>query len=129
MSNKLMISFILILLGGLSMPATAHHSINAEFDPANEVTVTGELVEWKLLNPHTYMVLEVMNDAGEPENWTISFGPASKLMRGSGWTKEILQAGEVLTARGRKAREYNGMYMSYLERESGEVIFNSGIQE
>ena len=129
MINKFVLSIALISMSTFSTVALSHHSISAEFDARNPVEVSGVLLEWKMLNPHTYMILEVVNDEGVAENWTISFGPASKLMRGSGWTADTLQVGEILTASGRRARQYNGLYMGHLERENGEVVFSSGIEE
>ena len=103
----------------------AHHSIASEFDNTQRVEVTGTVVEWKLINPHTYLLLDVENEDGEIERWTVNFGPATKLIRGSGWSQDILSVGDVVTARGRKARKYVGMYMDYLVTDDGRVLLDA----
>lgn len=111
-----------------SAKTVAHHSIAGEFDGSNIVDVTGTVVELKLINPHTYILLDVENEAGEVERWTLNFGPASKLIRGMGWHAEILQPGDVVTAQGRRAREYPGMYLSHLVTDDGEVLLDALVE-
>lgn len=101
----------------------AHHSIGGEFDNAREVTVTGTVKEFALINPHTYIVIAV-DDAGTTRDWTLTFGPATKLIRGSGFTPTTLVAGDVVTATGRPARQGLGMYLSWLGKADGTVLID-----
>ena len=81
--------------------AFAHHSL-ALFDTKNVVTLQGKVtrVEWK--SPHTMIFIDAKDPSGKvPEwkdvsEWRIETVPNSWLM-GNGWTKESLQAGEVVT--------------------------------
>ena len=116
------------VLAAWSTQTTAHHSIAGEFDGNNVVDVTGTVVELRLINPHTYILLDVENEAGKLERWTLNFGPASKLVRGMGWHNEILQPGEVVSAQGRRAREYPGLYLHYLARDDGEVLLDTLVE-
>ena len=85
----------------LASPASAHHSL-ALFDTKNVVTLQGTVtrVEWK--SPHTMIFIDAKDASGKvPEwkdiaAWRIETVPNSWLM-GNGWTKESLQAGEVVT--------------------------------
>ena len=103
--------------------ASAHHSIGGEFDNDREVTVEGTVIEYRLINPHTYIVVAV--DRGqESGDWTLTFGPATKLIRGSGWSQSTLQPGERVKAIGRPARKGLGLYLSYLARADGTVLID-----
>ena len=107
----------------LSAAGQAHHSIGGEFDNARELTVDGVVKEYHLINPHTYIVVEVDNGAAIGD-WTLTFGPATKLIRGSGWNESTLQPGDRVTATGRPARDGLGMYLSALTKADGTVLIN-----
>lgn len=116
------VGVIAIGLGGAAA-ALGHHSIGGEFDNAREVTVTGTVKEFALINPHTYIVVAVEQD-GAMQEWTLTFGPATKLIRGSGFTPATLVAGDVVTATGRPARKGRGMYLAWLGKSDGTVLID-----
>ena len=101
----------------------AHHSIGGEFDNSRQMTVEGIVIEYKLINPHTYIVVTVEN-AGRSEDWTLTFGPATKLVRGSGWNATTLKSGDRVTATGRPARKGLGIYLSALVKADGTVLID-----
>lgn len=102
----------------------AHHSIGGEFDSSNEVTIEGVVRELHLINPHTYILLDVDRGDGGREQWVLSFGPATKLIRGSGWTPDILKPGARVTATGRRARRGKGMYVVTLVKPDGTSLLD-----
>jgi hypothetical protein len=113
-----------LLTGALvAAAAGAHHSIGGEFDNSRQVTVEGIVTEYKLINPHTYIVVAVQT-AGGSEAWTLTFGPATKLVRGSGWNSVTLKSGDRVTATGRPARKGLGMYLSALVKADGTVLID-----
>jgi hypothetical protein len=101
----------------------AHHSISGEFDNARQVTVEGTVKDYKLINPHTYIVVSVDSGRGS-EDWTLTFGPATKLIRGSGWNEATLRPGDRVTATGRPAREGLGLYLAELIKADGTVLID-----
>ena len=105
--------------------AAAHHSIGGEFETGREVTVEGVVKEFHLINPHSYVVVEVATAGGAKETWTLTYGPATKLIRGAGWKPDTLQPGEVLTATGRPARKGLGVYLSRLVRADGTELLSA----
>lgn len=111
------------LLLALAAAGRAHHSIGGEFDNAREVTVTGTVKEYALINPHTYIVVAVDAD-GAARDWTLTFGPATKLIRGSGFTPTTLVPGDTVTATGRPAREGLGLYLVWLAKADGTVLID-----
>jgi DNA/RNA endonuclease YhcR with UshA esterase domain len=99
--------------------AHAHHSIGGEFDAAKQIEVRGIVKELHLINPHAYILLDVEQEDGTGQQWVLSMGPATKLIRGSGWTPDILKPGERVTAVGRAARRGNGLYVIELVKADG----------
>jgi hypothetical protein len=100
--------------------ALAHHSIGGEFSDEH-VTVEGVVTEFRLINPHSYIVIEA-GDGAETKAWTLTLGPATKLIRGSGWTPTILVPGDRVTSTGRAARRGNGLYIVELVKGDGRPI-------
>lgn len=107
----------------LATAGRAHHSIGGEFDNAREVTVTGTVKEYALINPHTYIVVAVAAH-GAARDWTLTFGPATKLIRGSGFTPTTLVPGDTVTATGRPARKGLGLYLARLAKADGTVLID-----
>jgi len=103
--------------------ALGHHSIGGEFSN-EEVTVEGVVREFVLINPHTYIVVDV-GARGQTEAWTLTLGPATKLIRGSGWTPTSLVEGERVTATGRAARRGKGMYIARLVKADGTALIET----
>ncbi|HLF11235.1 MAG TPA: DUF6152 family protein [Gammaproteobacteria bacterium] len=101
----------------------AHHSIGGEFDSSRQVTVDGVVREYKLINPHTYIVVAVQSERGS-EDWTLTFGPATKLIRGSGWNESTLKSGDRVTATGRPARRGLGLYLAALTKADGTILID-----
>jgi hypothetical protein len=76
---------------------SAHHAW-----PVNNqklVTVKGTVTEFTWSNPHPMITLEVKNDAGAIEKWSIG-GPAITRMEANGWSATTLKAGDVVTGTG-----------------------------
>ena len=86
---------IVALLSAVTL--SAHHAW-----PVNNqrlVTVKGTVLDFTWSNPHPMITLEVKNDAGEIEKWSIG-GPAITRMAANGWTATTLKAGDVITGSG-----------------------------
>jgi hypothetical protein len=111
----------------LAATAGAHHSISGEFDNTRQVTVEGTVKDYKLINPHTYIVISV-DGADGSEDWTLTFGPATKLIRGSGWHDATLKPGDRVTATGRPARAGLGLYLAELVKADGAVLIDELVE-
>jgi hypothetical protein len=46
-----------------AMPAIAHHSFAAEFDSTKQVTLEGKVKEFRWVNPHSWLHINVANVA------------------------------------------------------------------
>ena len=99
--------FALITGAGLLLaaaPAWAHHAFAAEFDASRPVKLRGTVTQWELVNPHSWIHLDVKNDDGTVTPWMIEVGSPNSLFR-LGFTKNSLPAGTEILVDGYQARD------------------------
>jgi hypothetical protein len=78
----------------------AHHS-TAPFDMTTEVTVQGVVTEFRWMNPHSYIYLDV-----DGKRWVLE-AEALNLLRRFGWSKTTLKPGDVISCLGARAKDPN----------------------
>ncbi|MBI4262750.1 MAG: hypothetical protein HY657_00090 [Acidobacteria bacterium] len=93
-------SFVALL--ALAVPAVAHHSFSATYDPQKAVTLTGVVREFHFRNPHIWINVDVPGDNGSAY-WQCEGGAPNQLYR-NGWTKDTLKRGDQITIEGFQAR-------------------------
>jgi len=104
MTGRRSFTVLCAALLGAALPAAAHHSFSAIFDAAKPVKVTGTVTRVEWMNPHTWIYLDVKNDAGTVEQWAFELGSPNRLMR-FGWNQDSLQTGTAVTITGSRARD------------------------
>jgi hypothetical protein len=94
-------TFPLIVLTSLlvSREATAHHAFAPVYDEARTVTIKGTVTEFRLVNPHATMNVDVVDRAGKHVMWTVEMAGLLSLSR-HGWTPRTVSAGEPITVTG-----------------------------
>ncbi len=85
-----------IAIAMYSIPAFAHHSF-AMFDADKKMTLEGTIKEFQWTNPHSWILINVPNAAGQPEQWAIELGAPGGLAR-QGWVPKTLTPGMKVTA-------------------------------
>ncbi len=83
---------------------SAHHSFGAEYDLAKPITLRGTVVKWEMINPHSYITVDVKNEDGTVTRWSVQFGAPSFLYR-NGWRKDSVKPGDELTINGYLAKD------------------------
>ena len=83
---------VAVLLALAAAPAWAHHS-GAGVDRTKTVTVQGLVKEFRWTNPHSWIDLEVANDKGGTDLWSIEMNPPPFLIR-AGWKSSSLKPGD-----------------------------------
>jgi len=81
-------------LAGVSGAAMAHHSF-AMFDQANQMELEGVVQEFRFIAPHTFIILDVKQEDGTIESWSLEGVSPSALTR-EGWSKTTLKPGDEL---------------------------------
>lgn len=81
----------------VSASLSAHHSWPVSY--SKMVTVKGTVTALSWENPHPMISLDVRGDDGKTEEWSVG-GPAITRMEASGWTRNTLKIGDVITGIG-----------------------------
>ena len=76
---------------------SAHHSWPVSYSKMVTVKGTVTSVAWE--NPHPMFSLDVRGADGKTERWSVG-GPAITRMEASGWTRNTLKVGDVITGIG-----------------------------
>ncbi len=79
--------------------ATPHHSFAAVYDDTRLVTISGVVTEFRFVNPHALMYMDVPNASGKLSRWTVEFAGRLNLSN-VGWTADSIKSGEHVTVTG-----------------------------
>jgi DNA/RNA endonuclease YhcR with UshA esterase domain len=82
----------------------AHHSFAVHYDVNKPISKEGVATEFRFTNPHGILMLDVTNEAGEIEHWTVET-TAPVYMRRFGWSKDSIRPGEHITVEGWASRD------------------------
>lgn len=86
-----------------STVALAHHGTNASYDPRKEVTLTGVVTKFIMMNPHGQLFFDVKGPDGKVVMWGGELHSIG-LLRRSGWTRDTLKPGDTVSVRGYPSR-------------------------
>lgn len=112
----------LLMLAMSPVAALAHHSFAVFFDGQKSISITGVVTEFKFVNPHGVIVMQVKNKDGALEEWKVETNSPS-ILRRRGWAPDSLMAGETITVEGWPGR--NDAHYARLrsaKRANGEPI-------
>ena len=85
-------------------PVSAHHWINAGYDPEKTFTMTGVVTRYEWKNPHALFYIDVADPgSSRATRWLMEMGSPNSLMK-AGWSKASLRAGDRVTVEGIPSR-------------------------
>jgi hypothetical protein len=106
--------------------AYAHHAFSTEFSVDRPLELEGKVTKVELINPHSWIHIEVVDGDGEAVTWMIEGGSPNALVR-RGITKTSIPIGSELVVRGYGARDGSnravGRDMSFAD---GRALFFGG---
>lgn len=109
---------ILLLLFVPPKLTYAHHSVGAEFDLSQRITLQGRLTKVEWMNPHVYLYVDV-SAAGKTANWACETAGPNTLSR-QGWSRTSFRIGDRITVVGYRARD--GAYVA----SAREIVLANG---
>ena len=108
MRTKLTIGTALLAGAAVLMaqsPVWAHHAFAAEFDGNKPVKFIDAVVtKVQLINPHSWIFVDVKGTDGKVENWAIEAGSPNILMR-RGITKDTVKVGQKIRVDGYQSKD------------------------
>ena len=101
---RVMLSVGVVMLASIA-PLRAHHAFAAEFDEKKPVKfLDATVTKVELINPHSWIHVDVKQADGTVENWAIEAGSPNILMR-RGITKNTLKRGDKIVIDGYQSKD------------------------
>ena len=103
--SRLLHPTLILLATAAGSVALAHHSTQGIYNEDEIVELTGTVKQWRFINPHPSLTIEVTAPNGEIEEWDVSYGGAAVThLKGRGYTAGTFMPGEVIVVRGFAAK-------------------------
>jgi hypothetical protein len=90
------VSGVLVAMLIAAMPVLAHHGYSA-YDMTRTESRKGTVTVFRLVNPHSQLMFDVKDAAGNIEHWVVETGAPVRGMRAAGATPDTFKPGEVVT--------------------------------
>ena len=87
----------------MTASSAAHHSFAGEFDASHALHLQGVVASVEMVNPHSYIHLEVRTAEGGVERWALE-GPSALSIRRRGLDLQMVKSGDALGVCGYAAR-------------------------
>ncbi len=114
------ISFAIAIVAGA--PATAHHSIAGVYDSARSTTIEGRVIEFRFVNPHPVLVIEVETPRGA-QSWQLEMDNRFELVA-IGMVEGTFAPGDRVVATGSLGRtEPQRLYLRKLDRPADGLLY------
>jgi len=100
-STAAIIVIVAALLSGAAV--SGHHSFAGTYIEHQVMKIEGKVVEFNIRNPHSFILVEVMEN-GKPVRWGGEWGGVTQLSQG-GVTRFTLEVGDFLVIEGAPPRD------------------------
>lgn len=105
----------------------SHHSSTPHFDESRQITLTGVVTSFKMVNPHAYLYFDVTGSDGKVEHWNCEMAAVAILAR-NGMTRQTVVPGDKVTIKAFPAwRDPHGCSFVALTARDGTTYDRFGV--
>jgi len=118
---------LVVLLGPLVVgDAYAHHS-RSNYDMREFLEYDGTVVEFSWSNPHAYVVIDTVDETGQPTRLLLEMN-SKIILSGMGWNGDTLAVGDEIRVRGNPDRraDRKQLFVAYVVDRTGERMWSFG---
>jgi hypothetical protein len=105
-----------------SHPLLAHHGTSS-YDFSKTVTLNGTITGFDWANPHCLIHIDVKNDDGNVQHWTLEL-PSTFTMARRGWTKDSLRLRDQAVVETHPAKNGTAVGISWMPGSLMKVVAN-----
>lgn len=91
-----LVLFLTIGLLTISFPMLGHHGTGVAYDSNKPTELSGSVTEFKWLNPHAQLFIDVKSADGSVQHWAVEMNSPGVMSR-QGWTRHQFKAGDEVT--------------------------------
>ena len=123
---------LLVGVGVIAGPAVAHHGTNISYDRTKQWTKPAVVTDFAYKNPHPQFYVDVKNDKGEVEHWSLEVLPNISGMIQNGWSRarssEALKPGTtvIVTVAPARAGGPVGVALKITNEQGEEILGGAG---
>ena len=126
--RKFSIAAAVLVLIVVSAPGWSHHAFSTEFDASRAVVFTGKVVKVELINPHSWIHIQVENEDGTQTTWMVEGGSPNALLR-RGIDRNTIPIGSELFVDGYGSRDGGNKAVGVdVQFADGRPLFLGGTQ-
>jgi hypothetical protein len=85
--------FVVPVLVLTAVQASSHHAFSPVYDSKRTITVDGVVTEFRFVNPHAMMLMDVKDKTGKVQTWNVEFAGRLNLEE-AGWSAQSIKPGE-----------------------------------
>jgi hypothetical protein len=127
MSPRHALVTVVAVMAMLAGPMYAHHSF-AMFEMDKDVTYTGVVTEYKWVNPHVHITVDVKGgpniDPAIVGTWDVE-GGSTNIMGRQGWTRATFKVGDPITLVGHPMKDGSkGISLFYVILPDGKRLYH-----
>ena len=123
MKTSHIVLFTIVVSALIVHHVEAHHSFAPVYDAKRTIVVEGVVKEFRFINPHALMTMDVTDNAGKVVTWTVEFAGRLNLTEG-GWTTSTVTPGQKVTVTGNPTHTNSPrMFFLSLVRADGSELF------
>src|SRR5262245_11647873 len=127
---KLLRAWLLVipLLALWAAGASSHHAFSPVYDEKRTITVSGVVTQFRFVNPHAMMFMDVTDESGKVVKWAVEFAGSLNLSE-VGWTAQSIKAREQVTVTGNPTHTgCTGIFFRRLARPDGTELLRAAPQ-